>query len=286
MGPRSDAHPAVRLARLIVTRPEPEAGVWASALRERNWPAHALPLIEIGEPRDPTALEALRQWRGRLAEQDAIMFVSGAAVSHFMSGVADLSADAHAHVTNRRATRFWAPGPATAAALRAAGVAPDAIDSPAEDAPQFDSETLWPIVAPQLRPGARVLVVRGTSAGAAMESMAGSGRDWLIRQCQAAGAVVEACAAYERRPPAWSDAQQALAQLATGADAAWLFSSSEALSHLQSLCPDASWSATCAMATHPRIAQTAREAGFGRVLISRPSLSDVMRALESTWSPA
>ena len=284
MVPRSDAHPAVRLARLMVTRPEPEAGLWTTALCERHWPAHALPLIEIGEPKDPTTLESLRHWRDRLAELDAVMFVSGAAVTHFFEGISRGGAGATGQAP--RATRFWAPGPATAAALRAAGVAPAAIDAPAEDAPQFDSETLWPIVAPQLRPGARVLVVRGASAGSAMESMAGSGRDWLIRQCLAAGAIVEACAAYERRPPTWSDAQRALAESATGEAAAWLFSSSEALSHLRSLCPGTDWRTTTAMATHPRIAQTASEAGFGRVLISRPSLSDVMRALESTWSPA
>ncbi|MGE3348297.1 MAG: uroporphyrinogen-III synthase, partial [Ramlibacter sp.] len=36
-----------------------------------------------------------------------------------------------------------------------------------------------------------------------------------------------------------------------------------------------------AVATHPRIAQAAREAGFGVVCESRPALADVVASIES-----
>lgn len=268
-----------RLSRLIVTRPEPEAGQWADALQARGWPASALPLIDIGEPRDAAALEALSHWRSRLAHVDAVMFVSGAAVAHFFSGRSPV-------VLAGVATRFWAPGPATAAALLAAGVPADCIDAPPAEAPQFDSEHLWPIVAPQLRPGTQVLIVRGASPDAPAQALAGSGREWLIERCKAAGARVDACVAYERRPPAWSTDQAALARAAAGPCALWLFSSSEALLHLQCLMPRTDWHGTPAMATHPRIANAAREAGFSPVATIRPGLPDVVRALESNWSPA
>lgn len=281
----TDPRRPARLSRLIVTRPAPEAQRWADALCQRAWPAHALPLIEIGEPSDAATLLALQDWRQRVFQADAAMFVSGAAVTHFFAGMEP------AHVTSMLAagqasTRFWAPGPATAAALQEAGVPVDRIDAPAQDAPQFDSETLWPIVATQLHAGALVLIVRGISSGAPVDIVAGSGRDWLIQRCQDAGARVEACVAYERHAPVWTLGQQALARAAVGPDAVWLFSSSEALSNLQTLVPRADWRHTFALATHPRIAQSAHDAGFGHVVTSRPALRDVMLALESTWSHA
>lgn len=274
-----------RLSRLIVTRPAPDAQEWADALCQRGWPAQALPLIEIDEPSDAPTLATLQKWRQQVFQARAAMFVSGVAVSHFFAcmepdQVASVLAPSHV------STRFWAPGPATAAALQAAGVPVDRIDAPAQDAPQFDSETLWPIVASQLQARALVLIVRGISSGAPVDTVAGSGRDWLIKQCLAAGARVEACVAYERRAPVWSPGQLSMARAAVRPDAAWLFSSSEALANLQTLMPDADWQHTFALATHPRIAQSARAAGFGQVLTSRPALHDVVLALESTWSHA
>jgi len=273
-----------RLGRLIVTRPAPEAQHWTDALCQRAWPAHALPLIEIGEPCDVPTLMALQQWRQQVFQADAAMFVSGAAVAHFFAGMAP--AQVGSALASHAPTRFWAPGPATAAALLEAGVPADRIDAPAHDAAQFDSETLWPIVSPQLHDRAVVLIVRGVSSGAPADIVAGSGRDWLILQCRAAGARVEACVAYERRAPVWTSGQQAFAWTAMGPDAAWLFSSSEALANLKTLMPQADWQHTFALATHPRIAQSACAAGFGQVVTSRPALLDVMLALESRWSHA
>jgi uroporphyrinogen-III synthase len=184
-------------------------------------------------------------------------------------------------------TRFWAPGPGTARqlkqALTALGIAAGHIDSPAEDAAQFDSEHLWPLVAPQVRPGSHILIVRGQSADAMPRegSVAGTGRDWLIRQCEAAGARVDACVAYERRAPMVGEAGRQRMAAGMKAGSVWLFSSSEALTALRGLNPEADWSAATALVTHPRIARTARDIGFGRVIESRPGLPDVLRALES-----
>ncbi len=272
-----------RVARLIVTRPAIEAAQWVQVLHTHGWPAHALPLIDIGEPTSAPTRAALQAWRADWQRADALMFVSGAAVSHFFAGGV-------APPTTPITTRFWAPGPGTARqlaqALAALGVAPDRIDSPAEDAAQFDSEHLWPVVAPQVRAGSRILIVRGLSVDAPPGAgpVAGNGRDWLIHQCEAAGAQVDGCVAYERRPPVLGegDAQRMLE--ATKAGSVWLFSSSEALAALRVLQPQANWGAATALATHPRIAQAARETGFGRVIESRPSLNDVLRALESERS--
>jgi len=276
---------ARRLDRLIVTRPAPEAQAWVEGLRERGWPAQALPLIHIGEPETPAEQEGLRHWRAHWHQADAILFVSGAAVSHFFaSGVAPPCDRSH--------TRFWAPGPGTARLLAQAldrlGIDAAQIDSPPADAAQFDSEHLWPQVASQVGPDRLVLIVRGASPeqdSAEAGAIAGSGRDWLIQQCLERGAKVEGCVAYVRRAPVLAPADQSLIDAARALGSVWLFSSSEALRPLRALRAEADWSLASALVTHPRIGEAAHEAGFGQVLISRPALSDVIRTLESAWNP-
>lgn len=282
MGESTAQRPASgRLARLIVTRPAAEATQWVQTLRAQGWPAQALPLIDIGEPSSLEARAVLQDWRTHWSKADALLFVSGAAVSHFFAE------GAVARPTERFNTRFWAPGPGTARqlvqALGALGIEPERIDSPPADAAQFDSEHLWPVVASQVVTGSQILIVRGLSADAPAADglLPGHGRDWLIRQCEAAGARVEACVAYERRPPVFGEADHALVAQATQAGSVWLFSSSEALAALRLAQPSARWTEATALVTHPRIAQSARDAGFGRVIESRPSLPDVLRALES-----
>lgn len=278
--PTADAR---RLDRLIVTRPAPDAQTWVNALREQGWPAHALPLIRIDEPETPDGQASLRHWRAHWPQADAILFVSGAAVSHFFAqGVAPPPADLK--------TRFWAPGPGTARllaqALEPLGIDAERIDAPPPDAEQFDSEHLWPRVVSQVSPGRLLLIVRGASpeheAPEAGE-VAGQGRDWLIQRCRSRGARVEGCVAYVRRSPVLTPADETLVRTAAGAGSAWLFSSSEALRPLRTLRPATDWSHAAALVTHPRIGENARKAGFGQVLVARPSLSDVVRALESTW---
>jgi uroporphyrinogen-III synthase len=278
--PTADAR---RLDRLIVTRPAPEAQTWTKALCAQGWPAVALPLIHIGEPETIAEKEGLRHWRAHWPQADAILFVSGAAVTHFFTR--DVLPPAVA-----LKTRFWAPGPGTARqlaqALQALGLDAGRIDSPPSDAAQFDSEHLWPRVASQVEPGRLVLIVRGTSAdhdATEAGEVAGSGRDWLIRQCLARGARVEGCVAYLRRTPVLTPPDEAVVRATVDEGSAWLFSSSEALRALRALRPAPDWSRAIAIVTHPRIGAAARDVGFGHVLVTRPALGDVMRTLESVW---
>ncbi len=279
-----------RIGRVIVTRPAAEAAHWVQALRASGCRAEALPLIDITEPGDPQTRMVLTQHRRHWWQMDALMFVSAAAVRHFFAR--DVASPPPPPQLN---TRFWAPGPGTARALAQAltglGVSVDRIDAPPTDAAQFDSEHLWPVVAAQLHTGTRVLLVRGHSPelDEAQDvpqegALPGTGRDWLIQRCEAAGAQVQACVAYERRAPVLSVAEHALIQDASGAGQLWLFSSSEALTNLQTLAPGTDWSAALALATHPRIAAAARAAGFGQVIESRPALPDVVSALKSRQS--
>ena len=209
------------------------------------------------------------------------MFVSGNAVAHFFEPNHPVALDTHALAATK--TRAWAPGPGTTRALEQAGVPSNAIDGPAPDAPQFDSEALWRQVAPQVRPGDRVLIVRGRSATpqGAHESPQGNGREWLAQQIEARGGQVEFVVAYQRGAPRFTEQEVALAQQAARDGSVWLLSSSEAVAHLAEALPGQHWGAAHALATHPRIAEAARAAGFGTVRECRPALEDVVASIES-----
>lgn len=248
--------------RVLVTRPAREALRWVEALRARGIDAHALPLLAIEPLADDSAL---RDMRARADRFDAWMFVSASAVEHFLDGPQGLEGP-----------RCWATGPGTAGALRCAGVPEARIDVPGSDAEQFDSEALWQIVRPQVMPGTRVLFVRGGDVHGRP-----AGRDWLAGQVSGAGAEQETLAAYRRVPPAWGDRERRMAEGAATDGSLWLFSSSQAIANLRDALPAVDWSDALAVATHPRIAQGASAAGFGRVTTSLAELDALVASIES-----
>lgn len=250
--------------RVLVTRPLREALHWCEQLRARGLAAEPLPLIDIAAT-DPAPVALAWGW---LADCRAAMFVSANAVDAFFAA-------RPGHMPWPAQTAAWATGPGTARALRTAGVPGSALVAPPGDAPQFDSEALWRLVGHDTGlTGARVLIVRGAGADGQP-----AGRPWLATQLEAAGAQVHALVAYARQRPAWDAAMRTHAAHAT--DALWLFSSSDAVRHLQQLLPDADWRASRALATHARIADAARAAGFGQVNTVRPGLDDVVASIES-----
>lgn len=253
--------------RVIVTRPQREAQDWVQALRQAGLDAQALPLITIAPAPDAAAVH--QAWR-QLDRYLGVMFVSANAVAGFFAG---RPADAPLP------SQAWATGPGTVQALLRAGVSESLITAPPADAPQFDSEALWALVAGRIGSGRTVLIVRG--ADAAGSGPQGAGRDWFARQVHAAGGVVDFLASYQRQRPQLDAAQSRLAQAAAGDGSVWLFSSSEAVANLQTSLPQQDWRAARAVATHARIAQAARAAGFAVVCESRPALADVRASIES-----
>lgn len=252
---------------LVVTRPQPDADRWVAQLRDLGCEAIAFPLIEVG----PVA-EAMRlQPRiDSVGDYDAVMWVSGNAVTRFF---------ARRHGPWPVNTRCWAPGPGTAQVLRGVGVNNDLIDAPLVESGQYDSEALWQVIASQVRRGVRILLVRGRTQGEASER--GNGRDWLLQRFQAAGAVVDVMAIYERRCPPWDDAARAQAEQFRVSGRVWLFSSSESVSNLPRLLPGADWSQVPALATHDRIAQALTAQGFQHIRACRPTPQDVAATLQS-----
>jgi uroporphyrinogen-III synthase len=264
--------------RVIVTRPRREAQRWGQALAAAGHEVVALPLIEVAGLSD---LAPLQQAWQRLGDYAAVMFVSANAVSYFFaSKPAPTRTTIDLFATK---TRAWATGPSTAAALLQAGVPAAHIDAPPSQGSQFDSEALWRVVAGQVRPGQRVLIARGDDGepGAGDGSGGnGSGRDWLATSLTAAGARPEFVVTYRRRAPDWLAQEQALASDAAHDGSVWIFSSSQAVRNLQQQLPTQRWHQGRAVATHRRIADVARQAGFGTVQVSRPDPADLVASIE------
>lgn len=260
--------------RVIVTRPARDAGRWVEALRARGIDAVALPLIEIAAlpPGLPTGPLDARPYA-------ALMFVSAAAVDGFFerNRAAAPAGPAQTAMDLIAAARCWATGPGTAQALVDAGVPPERIDRPPTAAGRFDSEALWAQVQGQVPAGERVLRVRGSDAAGRP-----AGRDWLAQTLEAAGIGVDTAVVYRRLAPRLDDAARALAAASTADDGhVWLFSSSEAIAHLVAAMPGTDWRNARAWATHPRIAEAARAAGFGAVHEVPASLGALVASIES-----
>ncbi len=248
--------------RVLVTRPQPQADDWVARLRAEGVDAHALPLIAIGDPADASPVRDAWQ---ELGSHALAVFVSPNAVARFF-------AQQPAGLAWPAATWAGATGPGTSAALAAAGVPAGSIVEPPADAGQFDSEALWACLAPMRDwRGTRVLIVRGEG-----------GRDWLAGTLQSQGAQVRFVEAYRRAAPQLDAPQQALLAQAAAQPAQhlWLFSSSEAIGHLRELAPQADWRQARALASHPRIAATARALGFGHVEQVGPAFSVVLQAVK------
>ena len=240
---------------LLVTRPRPQCAAWLARLAALGVRAAALPLIEILPARDPGPVVAA--WAA-LPAADLAVFVSPNAVEQFF---------AHGGAWPAQ-TLAACVGPGSAQALAAHGVPLGQIVQPAANAASLDSEHLWQQLSPRRDwRGARVLLLRGDG-----------GREWLAEQLAAAGARVEAVTVYHRAGPRFDAAEQALfdAALAHPQGYAWLFSSAEAVGHLHGQC----LTGQRAIATHARIAEAARAAGFAPVVLARPDPEAVTQALK------
>lgn len=268
------------IVRLIVTRVQPQAQHWADRFEASGHEVLVLPLIEVHGLADAAAVRSA--WLN-LSRYKAVMFVSRHAVDYFFQAKPASALDAKALAA--MTTRWWATGPGTAYALLDHGVAAPLLDTPPEQAGQFDSEALWQQVHSQVQSGDRVLIVRGDSVASdgasALDNDQGVGREWLAERLRQSGAQVDFVVAYQRGAPFWVHAQRASAQSAAADGSVWLFSSAEALGHLKSLLPGQDWSAARAVATHPRIAAAVRDLGFGVVAQTRPTWEEVLASVES-----
>ncbi len=249
--------------RLLVTRPQPQAGAWVARLRAQGIDALALPLLAIDAVVDLGELHAV--WHD-LPRYALAMFVSPNAVSHFFAarpaGIAARSWPP--------GTRAGATGPGTLQALQMAGVPSALCVAPPAHAAQFDSAALWMQLQGERWSGREVLVLRGNG-----------GRDEFAALLREAGAAVHFTQAYQRCAARPTADERALldAAIANPQTHLWWLSSAEAVATLAQLAPAAHWRGATALASHPRIAERALSLGFGHVFEAPPTLGAVQAAL-------
>ena len=230
---------------ILVTRPAGTAEPLCELIRTAGGEALRFPSIEILPAADPVAARALLS-PASLAQQDMVIFVSPTAVSMaftLMQGV-------------------WPQGPVVAAVGKGTARALREHDVPRALVPEggADSEALAALPALQAMQGRKVLIVRGEG-----------GRDWLAETLRARGATVSYVECYRRAVPS-ADVAPMAARWKTGAIAATAVTSREAFDNLLLLFADMAKVvlATPLFASHPRIAEHARQRGFTQVISCQP----------------
>jgi uroporphyrinogen-III synthase len=243
---------SLRGAGIVITRPARQAAGFAREIAALGGQPLIFPAIVILPPADQAALRAV-QWD--LAHYDIAIFVSANAVEY---GVGDPAAWPARILT-------LAPGPGTAAALAAVGIAN--VRTPATT---MDSEGLLALPELQAVGGKRVVIFRGDS-----------GRELLRAALEARGARVTQVECYRRARPEGGAARLLEAWRERRIDAVTL-TSSEGLDNLWAILGDEGrgyLAATPAFVPHPRIAEHARALGLRDVIVTPPADSGLHASL-------
>lgn len=246
--------------RIVVTRPEHQAGALSQLIRDAGGEPVLFPLLEILDVEDPRPLLDVI---ARLPSFDLAIFISPNAVNKAMSLIA-------AHGGLPAGIRVATIGKGSAQALRHFGVR-DVI------APEgrFDSEAL--LERPELHAvaGKRIVVFRGDG-----------GRELLGDTLIARGASVQYAECYRRSRPGQGVAPL-LELWAHDELSAITATSSEGLRNLFDMVGKSGqqWlRKTPLFVPHDRIAETARELGLGSVVLTAPGDEGLVRAMIDWWS--
>jgi len=251
---------------IIVTRAGDSGQLLARALTDAGEEALWLPAFEFKPaPDEARVIDGL----GKLSSYELAVFVSPAAVEAVATRLSQAwptgTAIGAVGEGTRRAILGRIPGAAAATIC-----APTALDSDAESS---GSEALWRTMQPVVGQMRRVLILR-----------AEHGREWLAEQLVAAGIQVETLAVYTRRTAAVPAevAQRLRAWQAAGRTPVLVVASSEAVETVIGLLDPivgATWSrGALALASHERIAQRLRAAGFAEVRIAALDAEAIRKA--------
>ena len=239
-------------AGIVITRPARQAAGLAQEVAALGGKPIIFPVIVVLPPDDRRSLDDVLS---RLSEFDFAIFVSANAVEF---GIGDPAAWPRSLVA-------FAPGPGTAAALRALGI-PE-VRMPATN---MDSDGLLELPELTRVAGKGVVIFRG-----------GTGRELLRDALLARGARVLQVDCYRRARPAGGAAGLIEAWREGRIDAVTI-TSSEGLTNLWALL-DAEgrrhFAATPVFVPHRRIAESARGLGLSKVVVTEPADAGLLASL-------
>jgi uroporphyrinogen-III synthase len=239
----------LRDLRVLVTRPAHQAETLAHLIEAASGEAVRLPTIEIVEPTNNAALQAILD---RLPEFAFAIFISPNAVRLALPRLRARGIPP--------GLRLAAVGQGTLRALAEEGLEP--VLAPAE---RFDSEALLELLPPAVVAGKDILIVRGEG-----------GREQLGASLSARGARVTYADCYRRARPRRPDAT-ALARLRHGEIDIIVTTSTEGARNLCALAGESGQArlfATPLVVVNERQAQACRELGFHAELCIAAQASD------------
>ncbi len=237
---------------ILITRPARQAAGLARQIAAIGGVPVMFPAIVILPPENRDALDRAQR---ELARYDFAVFVSANAVEY---GVGDPAAWPPRLIA-------LAPGPGTAAALAAVGIA-----NVRQPTTTMDSEGLLALPEFATASGKRVVIFRG-----------GDGRELLGETLAARGAIVDTVDCYRRARPetGTTGLEEALRE---GRIDAVTLTSSEGLDNIWALFgPEARkrMAATPTFVPHSRIAARASELGIARIIVTAPADAGLLAAL-------
>lgn len=177
-----------KLSRVIITRPEKQALLWAEKLREHNIDSKIISLLEIKSFQNPDAemesvVRPIKNCILNLDLYQKIIFVSQNAVEYGMEWIETYWPQMPMGID------FFAVGETTATLLRDYGVTVQ--DLAATTQGNMTSESLLSAPGLQEVSGDKILILRGVG-----------GRGHLAEELRKRSASVEYCEVYERQVPA------------------------------------------------------------------------------------
>jgi uroporphyrinogen-III synthase len=252
--------PALDGAGVLVTRPAQLAGGMIAAIEGAGGIAVPFPVIDI-VPRDASDIQKDAE---HLPAADVVIFVSQNAVAYGLPAVI------------RQATCIAAIGPATRAAVEAAGYEVDVVSDSG-----FDSEHLLATSVLRQVAGKRICIVRGDD-----------GRETLARTLRSRGATVDYLSVYRRVPHHFSAAElkSVSARWRSGQVQFAVAMSVASLNNLLSLLPGdcrEAFAATRLVTPSRRVIQTALERipQVSTVLAAGPDSGQMVAAMVASLAP-
>ncbi len=244
---------------ILVTRPEQQARALSDLIRDAGGIPVVFPALAILDVPDQGPLRSLVR---RLADFDLAIFISPNAVMKAMSLIAGQGG-------LPPALRVATIGAGSARELERYGAKHVLVPSES-----FDSEALLDLQEMQDVAGKRVVIFRGEG-----------GREVLHDALVARGAIVEYAQCYRRSKPGGDTAALA-AMWARNELSGVVVTSSEGLRNLYDMIGDSArlhLVSTPLFVPHPRIAETGRDLGIARIVVTDPGDAGVVRSMIDWW---